>query len=69
MSDGQTLEEGVLTHYDLCDYQFMENLKAEASSDNPNNDLYMDILAEISRSLPFSMIIIYETYLFYDNHT
>merc|ERR1711871_1028307 len=52
LMDGDTLEQAVERHYDLCDYDFMQLLKAKADGPVDDEDAfdYNDLLSEITKT-------------------
>jgi hypothetical protein len=53
LQDGDMLEQAVSQHYDLCDYDFMQELKKRAEDPNDEHDVldYGDLLGEISKMM------------------
>ena len=52
LTNGDTLEQAVEYHYDLCDYDFMQLLKAKTDWPIDENDMfdYNDLLNEITKT-------------------
>ena len=52
LTNGDTLEQAVEYHYDLCDYDFMQLLKAKTDGPIDENDMfdYNDLLNEITKT-------------------
>ena len=52
LMNGDTLEQAVEHHYELCDYDFMQSLKVKADSPTDDEDPfdYNDLLNEITKT-------------------